>query len=95
MNIPQKFDPSKIKLDHSQPNPYTIKPIKTIWTSNELLLQDAQLRTEARVTPLDQGAYHASEYVSHLHLYPGWSWCDGYATCHKPPMSYSPSNCSY
>lgn len=73
--------PQKFYIDTRTPNPFSIKPIKTSWRSNELILQDPILRTAARVSMEDIGLKQASNFVSPQHLNLGWKWCGGYSGC--------------
>lgn len=70
-------------IDTRQPNPFTIKPIATQWHTNELLMNDPQMRVVARVSMADIGEKQASNYVSPQHLNPGWKWCGGYQGCER------------
>jgi hypothetical protein len=74
------IDP-RFYIDTRSPNPFTIKPIDTEWTTNELLLTDPKLRVAARVSMEDIGLKQSSNYVSPQHLNLGWKWCGGYQGC--------------
>lgn len=72
---------SRFYIDTSVPNPFTIKPIQTEWTTNELIMLDPSLRVSARIGVEDIGLKQASNYLSPQHLNPGWIWCGGYQGC--------------
>lgn len=69
------------------PNPFSVRPIKTEWTSNDLLLKNTNARLMARVEPLDRGLKQSSHYHSPLHINPGWAWCGPYPNCARPNTS--------
>jgi hypothetical protein len=72
---------SRFYINTVVPNPFTIKPINTEWKTNELILRDPQMRVSARIAPEDIGLKQSSNFVSPLHLNPGWKWCGGYKGC--------------
>jgi hypothetical protein len=72
---------SRFYINTTEPNPFSIKPIDTEWKTNELLMADPQLRVAARVSMEDIGLKQSSNYVSPMHIYPGWKWCGGYNGC--------------
>lgn len=78
----QQLD-SRFYINASLPNPFTVKPIETEWTTNELLLTDPRLRTVARVASLDIAHKQGSNFISPMHLNPGWKWCGGYPNCDR------------
>lgn len=63
-------------------NPFTTKPIKTEWKTNELIMKDPHMRVTSRVSVQDLGQTQASNYVSPQHLQMGWNWCGGQKHCY-------------
>jgi hypothetical protein len=62
------------QIDLHKPNPFTVRPIPTEATSNELLLTDHKMRTQSRVAIADVGLTQASTFISPMHLNMGWKW---------------------
>src|SRR5947208_1512822 len=67
--------PERFYINTAKPNPFSIRPINTLWTSNYLLMIDPRLRTCSGVAPLDVAAIQSTNYVSPQHLNMGWEWC--------------------
>jgi hypothetical protein len=71
-NSPKTLNYQQINL--SAPNPFTFRPIHTDFKTNDLLLTDANMRIAARVAVEDVGLMESSNYVSNMHINPGWKW---------------------
>jgi hypothetical protein len=56
------------------PNPFTTRPLPTQYKTNELILEDPNMRIMAHVAPIDLGLYDSSKIISSMHLQPGWQW---------------------
>jgi len=69
MSLPEYAD-----INLKVPNPFTVRPIETTATTNELLLDDPEMRTKAFVGFTDIGEKDASKIISPMHLEPGWKW---------------------
>jgi hypothetical protein len=65
---------SSSRINLVVPNPFTIRPISTTQVSNELLLRDFNMRTQARVMIEDIGLTNSSKFISPMHLELGWKW---------------------
>ncbi len=67
----------QIPINTTTPNPFSIRPIDTQWSTNELIMNDPKLRVTARIAPLDIAQQQSTYFVSPQHLNPGWKWCGG------------------
>lgn len=56
------------------PNPFTIRPIPTNVTGNELLLTDPIMRQRAFVSIIDNSLLDSSKNLAPMHVDPGWRW---------------------
>ena len=56
------------------PNPFSLRPIETTFTTNDLLLQDPNMRINALTMVEDIGMMESTSFVSPMHLNPGWKW---------------------
>lgn len=64
-----------VNINTSTPNPFSVRPIATQWTTNELILNDPRLRVCAGVSQLDINQTNASKIiVPSAHLEPGYVW---------------------
>lgn len=62
-------------INTASPNPFSVRPIATQWSTNELILTDPRLRVCAGVSQLDINQTNASKIiVSSAHLEPGYVW---------------------
>jgi hypothetical protein len=62
------------RIDTSLPNPFTVRPIQTVFKTNDLLIEDHNARIKARTAMQDMGLYESSKIISPMHLNPGWKW---------------------
>ena len=58
----------EFRININAPNPFTVRPIKTDMTTNELILHDPVLRRKSFVSIEDVGLTNASTYISPQHL---------------------------
>src|SRR5689334_3728549 len=63
---------NRFYINSETPNPFSMKPIDTEWTTNELIMTDPKMRVAARVSMEDIGLKQSSNYVSPMHLRLGW-----------------------
>jgi len=62
------------QINFTTPNPFTVRPIHTDFTDNDLILQDPGMRIKARIAPEDTGLIESSKIISPMHLECGWKW---------------------
>lgn len=62
------------EINLTKPNPFTVRPIKTEAKTNDLILDDPEMRLKAFVGFADMGSFEASKIISPMHLEPGWKW---------------------
>lgn len=61
-------------INLQDPNPFTVRPIPTDMTTNDLLMHDPQMRIQSRTAIEDVGLKVASTFISPQHLNLGWKW---------------------